>query len=247
MLSDSDWEFIRLHGAYLPGLEQNFEDALDIDPKDRMGWTTQRLGIVYRDGWFANSNVAIQDAETVLEHRYDVVYLAGHLVPPKYREQAKNLLQVHDDTESIAHVILPTYGQNLRRDINHHTVYGVERRKINKSDKQRIEELAAGIIFEAFPAEKELWFEHEYQKSDAARYAHDIDKLHPYLVCVEYCNKFGYRSDEFQVFWEVAHNMYQSASVSDFAKHLYRSQVLPEKQRLLEREQNQLTPSAFGA
>jgi len=57
--NQDDWNFIQEQDAYLPHLAQNFRDALDINPQNRLDWAQAKQYEIYRDGWFTNAPITI--------------------------------------------------------------------------------------------------------------------------------------------------------------------------------------------
>jgi len=140
------------------------------------------------------------------------------------------MLSVHDITEAIAHVILPTQGRDLRRDINHYKEYDGGY-KIDKETKHRIESLAANIIFESAPAERTLWDEFETNASHEAKRAQSMDKIHPLFICLDYV-EMGYVSSDFKIYWDVWSNKVEAEETDEFSINLYNKTLKPRKREL---------------
>ncbi|MCB9990560.1 MAG: HD domain-containing protein [Rhodospirillales bacterium] len=72
---------------------------------------------------------------------------------------------------------------------------------ISKPEKYRLEEIAARLIFEAYPQQLALWRDFENKNNPEALIGHDIEKAQVYFRCLDYERDHPYLGFKFDDFW----------------------------------------------
>ncbi len=178
--SADDRQFLSAFCAKHPAVAQNFYKFIGLPPALRPNFAKTMLWNLPRTGWVRRG---VENPENVLDHSFslaDVIenFLSGHPELPTDEPAATksaiqkliDMAKAHDFTEAIATDFTP--GD-----------------KVPEADKNRVEQLAANVIFAAPEFAKGLALVTEYinQETDASHILHDFDKIHPVMItyCIE--------------------------------------------------------------
>jgi len=204
-------EFVQAQERQLPGISGNFDEALKIEPEARAQWAKNKLSSIFRDGWQSGSKdfgwhrvIPLEISETTASHINDLKALAGRFFSGAEGQAVEASIDVHDDVEVVAHVLLPTQGKMLRRDINlfRGMILGPDAVGVVSAEvKAKIETIGANILFQAEPERKALWLDYEAKGSEAAKLASSLDKIAVMIQCGKYI-ELGMDPDEFRVYWQ---------------------------------------------
>lgn len=203
--------FVRAQEIKLPDIAANFDAAVMVAPNTRPVWAKAILPSIYRDGWQSGSadfgwhrDIPLDISETTASHVHDLKAIARRFFSGAEGVAIEASIDVHDDVEAIAHIMLSTQGVMVRRDINlfRGLVMGKDASGVVSADvKSEIETIGANILFEAEPECKELWLDYEVKGSEAAQLASSLDKIAVMLKCAQYVD-LGMTPHEFRFYWQ---------------------------------------------
>lgn len=202
--------FVLSQESKLPGIAANFDAAVEVAPDARPAWAKYMLSRVFRDGWQSGGadfgwhrDISLDISETTASHVHDLKAIARRFFSGAEGLALEACLDVHDDVEAVAHIVLPTQGLMLRRDINlfRGIVMGDQASGVVPSEvKAEIETIGADILFEVDPERKALWLDYEAKGSDAAQLASSLDKVAVMIKCGQYVD-LGMSPDDFRFYW----------------------------------------------
>lgn len=225
ILTKQDWQFIKHMTLRLPNLFGNFRVAASLSPEKRVTWAKEQIKTVYRDGWFINTPIRFEDAETTHDHvnHFDALVL-DHF-PSHLKQYASDLVQTHDLHESIAHAII----NSVRRDLN--PKFNKKSYNITNDQKERIETLAAQLLFEREPERQSLQNAFNKETSECASYIKALDKVHVMWRCVDLVKSKKYAFEDFKPYWTYW-NKERIQSLPSLASEIYNQVLTPDIQRL---------------
>ena len=200
MLPHNDWTFIHVLNERYPYLQDNFEQAMRIEPEERHDWALDRVYDILRKR-YTKRGVPAHDTETVGEHILESIGLATLHTPDHCnRDTVEQMILVHDMPQAIT--------DNIRCE-----------KDISDTDKYRIRHLAAKVIFEAKPVAYDLWIEYEKQESLESHIAHDMQNVQMMLKVLEYQSAYPKITPHFQYFWDNLEHRWKTET----GREIYRS------------------------
>lgn len=171
--STEEHDFLKRMFADHPGIEENFDRFFSVSPENRYRLAMNILQSTPRHGWVKRQ---VKNPETVFEHLAELTHMAGAAKLPEHlpyasvhdaRRHLMAMATVHDVVEAIATDFTPTCS-------------------INAADKDRLERLAARVVFEHDSHGLQLVEEYIAQESALSHLLHDLDKLVAVRKALEY-------------------------------------------------------------
>ena len=185
-ISKDEQNFLITVFATYPAIAANFKRYLTATPEIRLEMALKDLEETPRTGWVRRN---VPNPENVKVHTDHVEKYAFTEAPEgvnPYRAQA--IASVHDIPEAIITDFTPAYC-------------------ISKEDKAALEILAVKVIYQSSPrlAEIEgLIKEYEEQKTPESHWVHDVDKLDPLFVALQYEAQYPQQMGLFKEFSDYA-------------------------------------------
>ncbi len=195
-LDQAETKFIERMSQQLPGLDRNFDAALRVPANRRYKWGQGQLRTVFRDGWFVNAPVKLEDAETVRAHVDDLCLLIRQFFPGSIQRKCLAMARVHDVVESIANARI----NGVPRDLN--PKFNQASYELSEEEKHEIELLAMRVLSESRPEKLVLWCEYERGETEAAALVKALDKLQVMFSCVRYVESGLYSFPAFHKYWD---------------------------------------------
>lgn len=157
LLTADDREFLARIGEVHPDILHAFERYLAAPPEARPAMAAHDSTALLRAGWVARN---VKNPESVAEHTLSLAATveAAALPTGTDRERLIRMAHAHDLPEVIITDFTPQQG-------------------IARADKDRLELLAAHVLFETQPEERALVEEYVAQETPLAHLLHDFDKL----------------------------------------------------------------------
>lgn len=177
--NQTDFAFIELIAVRFPEkkiLEQ-FAFYIDMPAEQRPDYAAAELYKIPRAGWVRTGTPADQ-AETIGQHTDEMKHLLEtemKLIGEKLT-RCQQMAADHDLGEIIISDFTP-------------------RDDITKTEKNRLEQLAIRVLFEAHPERLALWEEHEAGKTHHAKLVKDVDQLQMYLEAWRKLEQYPQRSE----------------------------------------------------
>ena len=172
--------------AHHPAIATNFERYLTASAEARLAMAIRDLEETPRTGWVRRN---VPNPENVKLHTDYVEKYAFAEAPvgvDAYRAQA--IASIHDIPEAIVTDCTPTD-------------------PISKEDKAVLEVLAMKVIYQSSPRLNEILSlvqEYEEQKTPESQWVHDVDKLDPLFVALQYEAKYPQKMGLFKEFADYA-------------------------------------------
>jgi 5'-deoxynucleotidase YfbR-like HD superfamily hydrolase len=181
----------------IPAILDNFNIVARLDPSVRWQWSEEMLREVYRDGWFVNSPVKGEDAETIREHKsFHLPELIDMYYPAEMRSTLKAYADVHDNQEAIAHALI----KGVRRDLNPR--FNKNSYKLSEQEKEGVEQIAISMLLEGEPEKMAIWREYKTKETETSIEFSGLDKLCVMWKCVNFVESGRYSFSDFQRFWD---------------------------------------------
>lgn len=166
-VSESDYEFISEIDSRFPkrSIKDKFNKFASAKPKERLDLAYTELASTVREYCY-QLNVPEYLWQSVDEHQNNMVEILDFIGGS---DDAKDQAVIHDVCETLTSDFTP-------------------RDDITKEEKLRLEELAANIVFEAYPQERAVWDEYEQRVTLASQETKDADflELLTAVVHIEY-------------------------------------------------------------
>lgn len=209
MLKTKDRAFITRLGKRFRYIRINFEEALRLSPEERYLWAQDKIYDIRRKR-YQKRGIPVHDIETVGDHTLDSIGMATlHTPDTCNRDTVERMILVHDMPQAII--------DNAKCDP-----------ALNETDKARLADLAAQVIFEARPQAYTLWAEYQATASLEARVAKDIQTAQMMLKIAEYQELYPDISDNFLPYWRTLPDQW----LSDTGRTIHRT-VLAAHEMLL--------------
>lgn len=173
LFSDEEKYFLAQMFASHSGLEQRFQTYLEIPASERFQKAMDDLEKVPRTGWVKRQ---VKNPESVMDHIEELTEMAMQFELPSdlqcmskgdARTRLRRMAAVHDIPEAIVTDFTPSC-------------------PISSADKERLERLAAKVIFESYPLGQTLVCEYIEQLTPLSHTLHDLDRLAPVFKALEY-------------------------------------------------------------
>jgi 5'-deoxynucleotidase YfbR-like HD superfamily hydrolase len=206
----------------IPIIIENFNIVSRLDPAKRWDWSEDMLHRVYRDGWFVNSPVRLNDAETIRDHKAHLYDLVDRYYPEHLRATLKAFADVHDNQESIAHALIG----EIRRDLNPR--FNKNSYLLSEEEKEAVEDIAIKMLLEAFPDKLGAWSEYKAKLSQISVEFSGLDKLCVMWKCVSYVEDGGYQFSDFQRFWDYWTINKAKGELSPIIADAYENDLMPK-------------------
>lgn len=203
LYNDDDVAFLNGIFAEYPKVAKKFEAYLELAPLQRITKAVHDLKDLPRTGWVLRG---IQNVESVYEHSLHVQAQAFALAPERvdaFRAKAMGLFS--DFAEAVTGDFTP---------------YDT----IQKPEKYRLERLVMQMLYEKSPQKDKvcgLIEEYQAQESETAKWVHDIDKLDPMFVALQYEAKDARHTDLFDEFYNGSGPKLKTPEGKEIAQYLH--------------------------
>ncbi len=197
LFDTDDRQFLARIASKHPKIIENFDKYLGFPASLRFPMAKVEVMDIARTGWVLKG---IKDPESVYDHLHGLSSLVDNYLSRflphlngedrettiRMGRRMQGMAKVHDIPEAIA------------SDFTHHDHTSG---KISSADKQRLELLAARVIFEDKPELMTLYQEFHEQKSAASQLLHDLDKIHAVVGCIFYEAKYPEKTNLWPEFY----------------------------------------------
>lgn len=186
IFSEEEQNFLKGVFENHPAIAANFERYLSAPAETRLSMAMQDLEETPRTGWVRRNVPSPENVKIHTDYVEKYAFAEAPVGVDAHRAQA--IASIHDIPEAIVTDFTPTD-------------------PISKEDKAALEILAVKVIYQSSPQLSEilgLVKEYEEQKTPESHWVHDVDKLDPLFVALQYEAKYPTKMGLFKEFADYA-------------------------------------------